>query len=375
MNNKISLNAEIQNCINFPVSQTNIPLVKRVRISNLTYENLENLTLIIKTAPVISEDFTAPINYISADSSIEVSPVPIKMDLQKLLSIKEKIEGKISFTVLENDEVIFESSEDITILSFRQWTGVYMLPELICAYIVSTGMEIESVIMNSGMELNQISGSPYFRGYDTDNPEYVKSQMRAIFNTLFHNHIAFDENEPNYEDMGITIRFPTEVLKHGAGNILDMSLLYSACLEKIGLHHILIFFREKVIVGCWLEKENFSECIQENIYSIKNRIQGENEEIRLVDCSVIYADEGSFEDAETSAEKLLEKEDDFLIAIDVKRGNLTGFTPLPLTFTDDQILVEERVPDFSIADEFASAKLTKQQMWERKLLDSGNNQD
>ncbi|MBR2593376.1 MAG: DUF3320 domain-containing protein [Firmicutes bacterium] len=369
MNNKISLNAEIQNCINFPVSQTNIPLVKRVRISNLTYENLENLTLVIKTDPVISEDFSAPINYISADSSIEVSPVAIKMDLQKLLSIKEKIEGKISFTVLENDEVIFESSEELTILSFRQWTGVYMLPELICAYIVSTGMEIESVIMNSGMELNQISGSPYFRGYDTDNPEYVKSQMKAIFNTLFHNHIAFDENEPNYEDMGITIRFPTEVLKHGAGNILDMSLLYSACLEKIGLHPILIFFREKVIVGCWLEKENFSECIQENIYSIKNRIQGENEEIRLVDCSVIYADEGSFEDAETSAEKLLEKEDDFLIAIDVKRGNLTGFTPLPLTFTDDQILVEERVPDSSIADEFASAKLTKQQMWERKLLD------
>ena len=90
MNNKISLNPEIQNCINFPISQTNIPLVKRVWISNLTYDHLEELTLIIKTEPAISSEFSAPINYISPDSSVEVSPVALNMDLQKLLSTKEK---------------------------------------------------------------------------------------------------------------------------------------------------------------------------------------------------------------------------------------------------------------------------------------------
>lgn len=382
MNEKISLKSEIQSFINFPILKNNVPVIKKILISNLTYDHLEDLTLVIKSEPSFFSEFIMPIKHIYPDSSIELSPINLSIFANRILSLKEALCGQIVLQVLHQGNIIYQKTESIDMLPFNQWTGVFILPEFICSYIACGEETIKNVLKDACVFLEQW-GFPScgFTGYLTNNPDNVHIQIAAIFNALVKKHLNFDISPVNLTSPGIHIRFPYEVLETKIADNLNMSLTFAACLEASGLNPIIMFFKNKVTVGCWLENESFSECIQDNSYTIKKLSQKGINEICLIDCSHIFSGEANdFELSEKSAQSLFDDPENFLLAVDVKRSRASGIEPLNLVISKDK--VSEKASDektktsqnapSKLMDTYtleSPSSLSKQQLWERKLLD------
>ena len=167
------------------------------------------------------------------------------------------------------------------------------------------------------------------------------------------------------------------------GTCLDLSLIYASCLEAIGINPLIVVVKGHAFAGGWLINDTFPDSINDDCSLLSKRIADGINEILLVETT--YMNSGNtiaFDDAVKAGNYHIAKSDDFLLFVDVKRSRFAGIRPLPqriktdlgwefsadhksVTFTDspeeilsDNIIIDHQLIEFS-----------KQQLWERKLLD------
>lgn len=89
-------------------------------------------------------------------------------------------------------------------------------------------------------------------GYQSGDPNRVIAQLSAIFSAIQSQKIAYANPPASFEANGQKIRFPDMIKEQQLGTCLDLSLLYAACAEAIGIHPIVVFFRDHAYPAFWL---------------------------------------------------------------------------------------------------------------------------
>jgi len=189
----------------------------------------------------------------------------------------------------------------------------------------------------------------------------------------------------SFEEYGQKVRLSGTIKEQKLGTCLDLALLYAGCLEAAGLYSMVVVIKGHAFAGCWLEEESFVECVQDDISVLTKRIAPGINEICIVETTAFTArKEMNFENAVSAAENHLHKPEDFIYLVDVKRSRGSGIRPIPQkredgTFSFD--VSETSSGDVSVTDapteleilgkleHVDSIEFTRQQMWERKLLD------
>lgn len=387
MDNIITVGGEVNASINFAMQQNYVPVIRHLVVSNISEEAVENLDLKVTFEPEFANEYIYHIDNISANKSIEISPVKLTMNTEFLFSLTEKMVGIVTVSVLKDENVIFSRKHNLELLAYDEWSGLLIMPEIIAAFITPNHPAVTAVIREASEFLKKWKGTPSFTGYQTNNPNNVKLQMAAIYAAAFRKKIVYNNPPASYEVIGQRVRLPHTVLEQKMGTCLDLSVLYAACLEAAGLYPLLFFTKGHAFCGCHLERETFSDCVVDDVSAIEKRIAEGAEELLLVECTdFVDGGELDFDRALKHGKDHLLNISDFICAIDIQRTRGSGIRPIPLRIgppvsgeplSDENENNKEEVSaptelDSSLLGKVAAgseAPVTKINIWERKLLD------
>ncbi len=383
MDNKVTFSGNMTAQINFAMQQNYVPVFRNIVMSNNTKDELKNVRLRISFEPEFAKTFESVPFDLRPGEPVEVSPVNIILLSEQLFSLTEKLVGSVTIEAIQGEEVIAEECRSIELLAYDQWSGINFMPETIAAFITPNHPKVREIVASAGTYLKKWCGDPSFTGYQSKNPNIVKQQMGAVYAALQEQNIAYTMPPASFEESQ-RVRMPDEVLDGKQGTCLDLAVLYASCLEAVGLSPMLIIVKGHAFAGCWLEDETFSDCLQYDMSAITKRIAHGIDTVSVVECTDFVAGKNiDFDDAEKHAAAHLDDESGFYFAIDISRTRSSGIRPVPSRVSENGTFKavdygERKKSEITsapnaIADQAVAygegREVTKQVMWERKLLD------
>jgi len=166
-------------------------------------------------------------------------------------------------------EVLAEETRAAQWMARNEWLDRKDLWAFIPAFVQPTSRGVRMVLDDADKMLRYISGpGAAFDGYQGDNPHHVRSQVRAIFQTLRDDPYAMSYvnplSSPVYEVRGRSpggqlVRFPDELIEHRRGTCHDLSLMFASCLEHVGLHPVIILIGGHTFAGFWLSAKEHTK--------------------------------------------------------------------------------------------------------------------
>jgi hypothetical protein len=369
--------------INFAMQQNYVPVFRNLTITNNTDTDLTSVRLRVTFEPEFARAYeTAPVD-LKPGQPVEFAPVNIVMASEYLFGLTEKLVGSVTVEALRGDEVLVSEVRSIELYAYDQWTGTNFMPETAAAFMTPNHPRVREIISSASVYLQKWNGDPAFTGYQSKNPNMVKQQMGAIYAAVQEANIAYTMPPASYEEAQ-RIRMPDTVLEGKSGTCLDLSVLYCTCLEAVGLSPLLVLMRGHAFAGCWLENETFPDCLQYDVTAITKRIAHGIDSMSVVECTDFVAGRNTdFNTAEKHAADHLSDAGAFYFAIDVSRTRSSGIRPIPSRVSDNGSFKavdygERKESEITSAPselelvgqgELQGREVTKQVIWERKLLD------
>lgn len=385
MSTVLSIGCNMFPKINFAMQQNYIPFIRDLRVNNEGDEDISDVKLTISFDPAFAKTFAYDINIIPAGQSVEISPLKIILSTETLFSLTEAVSGTVSFSLTKAEEELYHKDEPISLLAYNEWSGLSFVPELIAAFVTPNHPEIAKVIAESSQILQKWTDTSAFSAYQRQNPNFVKQQMGAIYAALCARQITYNMPPASFEYLGQKIRMPHTVLQQKQGTCLDLAVLYASCLEAVGLHPLIIFTDGHAFCGCHLEEQTFADCATDDVSAIEKRIATSAEELLLVECTDFASSQADFDKAIKHGKDHISDPAQFICAVDIRRTRGSGIRPIPLKLeqaltADNADSLPAKTANFSAPAELdtslygkvaqgSNEPLTKQKVWERKLLD------
>lgn len=369
--------------VNFSMQQNHVPVIREIIIRNTNKTDLDNINVRLSFEPDFAQAWKTNIGIIPAQGEEHITVIPIKMYTKFLSGLTERMLGMIKLEIIINNKIITEQSHELTLLAFDQWGGLKILPEMLSVFVTPNHPIIAPILKRSSEILENWTGSPALDEYQTRDPNRVKKQMAAIYEAISEQHITYCTTPANFEEEGQRIRLYDTILNNKLGNCLDMTLLYTGCLEAIGIHPLIIITEGHAFAGGWLIGDSFPDSVNDDISLLTKRIaEGINE---ILPVETTYMNKGSnipFDSAVNTARDKLADSSDFLLFIDILRSRFVPIRPLPLRIAingsfailENELSERNNPPPTTLSAtdiiiENDKIEVNKQIIWERKLLD------
>lgn len=163
--------------------------------------------------------------------------------------------GSLKIEIRSEAETIFTRTYPIDILAYDQWGGINIFPEMLAAFITPNHAVLTPIIKRAAAILEQWTGTPSLDEYQSRNPDRVRKQMAAIYTALTEQQIIYSTIPASFEEHGQRVRLTDSVLAQKLGTCLDMALLYTSCLESIGLNALIVITKGHAFAAAgWCRK-------------------------------------------------------------------------------------------------------------------------
>lgn len=368
--------------VNFSMQQNHVPVVREITVRNNGEVDLKDVCVRLSFDPRFAESLELKLSSVAAGGEERINIVPVKISTSFLSSLTERIFGNMTVEVVSGENVLFSKKYDMQILAFDEWNGC-VLPELLSAFVTPNHPDIIPVVKRTGEILEKWTGSPSLDAYFSRDPNRVKAQMGAVYEAIAELQITYCVHPASFENTGQRVRLCDSVMSDKLATCLDMALLYAGCLEAIGLNPIVVLVKNHAFAGGWLIPDTFPDSVNDDPALLSKRIAPGINEILLVETTCMNKGRQiDFDEASNSANYKLANTDDFMFFIDVARARHAQIRPLPLRVVKDGkfVVVEEELPErnnaapktLSATDIIVQndqADVSKQIIWERKLLD------
>ncbi|MDY4219527.1 MAG: DUF3320 domain-containing protein [Candidatus Faecousia sp.] len=379
----VVISVTVTEVVNYALQQNRLPVLRELIIENNTSGELRSSLVRISAEPALFPEYTQALESIPAGQSLRLTGLPLALDGAFLAGLTERITGRLTVSLEAEGQPIASCVREITALAFDQWHGAGYFPELLTAFVLPNHPALSPILQKAAALLEQWTNDPSLDAYQTRDPNRVRLQAAAVFGALQARNLVYAVPPASFEDVGQRVRLCDAVLEQQLGTCLDLSVLYAACLEAIGLHPLLLLQPGHAFAGVWLEELTFPESVQDDPALITKRLAAGVNEIAVVECTAVTAGNSLDFDAAAAAaaKRLNQKPLDYVI--DVTRARLSGIRPLPLRVrTEDGrlLLREEREPVTSAPTTLSDTIFVKEaspepegklRLWERRLLDLG----
>ncbi|MGE6395847.1 DUF3320 domain-containing protein [Chryseobacterium scophthalmum] len=347
-------------------------------------EDFENLNLQITSSLGLFEKYDVYIDKIRQNALYKISLFNFVFNNALLKRLTEKDLDQIKIQVFKDGESIYEKSFSIEVLPMDYFGGLQSYPQLLASYVLSNNTSLYKIKADAIDILARNKLTPSFEGYQQKSKERVLQMVSAIYKSIQNLELIYSAMPPSFEKNGQRIRLIDTVLETKFGNCIDISLLFAACLEAIDLNPLIVVTEGHAFVGVWLDDHRFDGMVNFDQAAISKRIASGIKEIALIESTNLCKGSNlSFKDAMNSAETQLMDSAKFLLSLDIKNARSAGISPLPLLKNENN-LTEDLKPvqnstkldqDFDLGTQYDDleltdfSNLTKQKIWERKLLD------
>lgn len=372
--------------VSYALYQNHVPVIRTLSVRNNADKEWANLT--IKIEP--SDDFAEPLELYTQQllpgSIFQPEMINLKFKPAFIYSLTEKMTASLKLSILADENEVYTKEYDIDLLAYDQWLGKSILPETLSAFVMPNLPELAPILKSSAGILGKWTDDSALNDYQSQNPDRVKKQMAALYAVIKEKKITYCSVPASFGGAGQRVRLIDAVLATGMGNCLEMSLLYASCLEAMGLHPILVLIKGHAFVGAWLVNDTFPDSVNDDPSLLTKRIASGINEILLIEATAMNEGQAaSFDDAIQLAINHFADLSDFDYFIDIHRSRFSGIRPMPLrrkvgeeweiidleqsgdqnSDINDPTTLEQSVKLSHVKE----IHFSKQQLWERKLLD------
>jgi len=381
----LELSCEIDDVLTYAIVHNGSPFVRDVCIKNISDEDIDNLIIRIESNNSLVTPFRLGVEKIKPEEELHFKNLKVSVDADYIASLTERSSCQLKVKVCIGDDVLVSDLKDIAVLAFDQWPGLQYTPELLVAFAMPNHPVVISMLQLAAKYLERWTEDPSLAGYQFDDPNRVKLMAAAAYAAIQQRNITYAEPPSSFEEFGQRIRLADAVLEQHMGTCMDMTLLYVACLEAMGLNPVMVMMKGHIFAGVWLIEESFSDMIMDDPSQLEKRMSKGIHEMIVVECTAMCSGKiRNFDEAITLAEHNVSNYGNFAFVIDVCRARSMGIRPLPVRVKTDagfKVQHEDRkendvtsVPTavgatFDLPHSKEKEQVTKQTQWERKLLD------
>lgn len=376
----LSLQVDLLPYYSYLLFQNKIPICFECLLKTSTYLPYETLTLKVQGDGFVASSL--PIDNYRV-GSMRLVGVPIVPDEALLLSIEQEELRHFSLVIEGDGTPLYMAEYPLRLLPYDYWHGSRVMPEMLSGFVLSANPLLSRISLKAAEYLHKWTGDSALSEYQTGDPNQVRLQVAAVYEALRSEGLVYASIPPTFSEQGQRVRLAEEVLMGKLGNCLDLTLLFAACLEYIGLHPLIVLIKGHAFVGCWLINDNHIYPTGDDAsYLLKASSNGISEIVLLEATAVCSAEVVPFEDAVRIAERYLHKEDNLEIFVDVFRSRLGHIYPLKRRqFENGKWVLEnkgiEHEEHFHQVSQLQRYEIkfsdleapSKQVVWERKLLD------
>ena len=379
---KITVDVDMNPSVNFAMQQNHVPLINALSIKNTSAEVLNDLIVEIDSDPAFAETWKGSIAELQPLQEVHLSSVPLLMSPSFLANLSEGVSGHLRLSVGTSQVALFDFSLPVEMDAYNFWRGLSVEPKVLASFVFPRHPALSPVLTKASAILGKWTNSASFDEYQTRDPNRAKMQMAAVYEALAELDVIHSMSSIDYAKAGDMVRFPDEVLASKMATELDMALLLASLLEAIGLHALLAFSEGAIMVGVWLIPDTFVDAVSDDVSLLSKRLARGIEEVAFVNVKHLFAGGyASFDNALADATAVLSDADKFQMVLDVCRARMSRVRPLPMRVMGDQgyeIVVDDNTveaerPTQVSADDLIwdtdPTNVTKQTIWERRLLD------
>jgi len=369
--------------INYAFQQNAIPLVRELLFKN-DGQKRENLVLCVASEPAFTEKFELRIQRIDSGGELRLAPLDLKLSHDFLARLNEKVASYIKIELREGETVVCSKTESVSLLARNEWCGLVSLPEILAAFVLPNDRAVMTILSRAAEILRGNTGRAAFNSYQDKSRQRAWEQIASIYRAIGELGIRYIVPPASFENTGQKIRTPSDILEQRFATCLDLSLLFAACCEQVGLHPLIFMHEGHSYAGCWLEERTFAESWSDDLQHVRKLET--DELITVFECTIVTNERpGTLKDAELLARPHLEKKLPFRLALDIRRARIAKIHPLPLpnqgsaasspaegngeTAGNSGIGTRDFITPLPPAESLAAKPATRIDQWKSRLLD------
>lgn len=379
----VTLQIELLPCVNLAMVDNQVLIGNRCALVNATDNEMEAVTVVVSGEHIT--DNSMEINRLPSNWTVQLSGLKVEFDRQFLAQLVVPVNTRVSFMAHSMGELICELECEVCLLPDKYWAGLDVMPAAVAAHVLPQSHSVKELLEQAAPILEQITGEGQFDNYQTQDPNRARAQLAAIYRAMQLLEFNLEPLKNELSCYRSPVRTPEQITESRAANSLELALMMVSCIEACGLNSLLVFLKDRVMVGMWLVDSFNSQTVSDDkafLLKAANNSVAEMELLDVVSCS--RQDKAlTFDEATQRADALLrEVGQEFNCFIDIKACRLQNIKPSRLVMTADTppcaIGASQAVDDARQdlqpitpveIDTTLQAEVTKQQIWERKLLD------
>lgn len=325
---RLRLECECSSILNFAMEQNGVPLVREAVISNEGTLPLQGAVLEVTVEPGFSEPLRVALPELPPGGHLRRRALEIPLVPGRLREVTEAELGAVRIRVLQGVQTVAEHRSTLRVLAFNEWPGAAAPTALLSAFVLPNHPVVTVLLQSVREELREASLPDALDGYQTANPARARELTEALYRALQDLGIGYVGLPASFEQTGQKIRLPDAVVGDRLGCCLDISVLFAAALEQMGLAPLLFLVKGHAFAGVWLRDERFPEGVVEDAARARTLIQ--LGQILPVEATAVASTERPPFDiaVQLGLERLLD-DASFRCALDI-RVVRTEYRPLPI---------------------------------------------
>jgi very-short-patch-repair endonuclease len=368
--------------IGFASHQNAAPVIRELIIQSSGDIGAENCSLYLRSDPPFLAEKTWYLDRIRPQSEVVISDRNVKLNGTLLSGLTEALSSSVTFSLVDAEGKELASVRyEVELLAHNEWGGIGAMADLAPAFVMPNDPAVDKVLKAASDCLRRSGKPDAINGYDSKERTRVWQLAAAIWSAVAGMRLSYALPPASFERHGQKIRTPSQILDGKMATCLDTALLFAAALEQASLNPLLIFIKEHAFVGVWLQPSEFSSLITDEAAALRRRFTLD-ELIVFETTLVTQANPPSFSQAITAGYAHLDerKDDEFYMAIDIRRGRMQKIRPLGVALAaraqeEDVIPVSEALEEAPSLPSFETEAIEevvtpagRVRQWQRKLL-------
>ena len=325
----LSINVEYTPFVNFAIQQNGVPLLGALTVTNLSDKQVSNVFVRIWSDPLIVAQKTLRVDAIVPGEGYSFQDLSLTLLREPLRKQYECEEGHLWIEVGAENVPTERKPFPFSVLAYNEWYNVSSLPEIIAAHVLPNNPAVEYILSEASKLLLEKTQDGSLSGYQSGGPRRAYAQAAAIYFAAARQKISYVNPPASFEKNGQKIRTPEHLLDRKLGTCMDTTALLAACFEQAGLRPVIVLIEGHAFPGVWIVDKSFDDAVINHVSILQNRIA--LGEFLVIESTLIAKTPlQSFKIALEQAKAHLQKEINFLFAVDVKAARKIGIRPLSL---------------------------------------------
>lgn len=325
----IKIDVTVTTKLGFASQQNAVPVLRELEITNNSESDYDDLALILTTSPEFVEGKTWKVDRLPKGGSLHITDRNLKLNAVHLADLTESLRGELKLSLCCADQTLATETFEIEILANNEWGGAGVMPELLAAFAMPNDPAVDRLLKSASDVLRKAGKKDSIDGYSGQSRTRTWELISALWSSVCGLKLSYALPPSSFEMQGQKVRTPSKILDSGVATCLDTALLFAALAEQAGLNPLLLLTKGHAFVGVWLQPQEFSQLITDEASAVRKRIEL-NELLVFETTLATQAIAPSFSRAIESAKRQV-TDDDFIMAIDLRRARMQRIRPLALS--------------------------------------------